>query len=285
MKHPIILDACTIINLLRIDDMDDRFLYNHIISLNLHIAEMVQNEVKANFRKNDLSKEDTKTIDKAIEDFRQHLLSHNGFHLDCDIINGISSDYFNKIKECSKYEKRDNGELLSAALALLLSRNEATRVFFYTDDNPARILYSPFFSLQQIGTILDTVDLLIFLYWSIKDFKLKDLDKYLSNLWEDVNQPLKKMINEIIEIQGKTSHINKLEKNTKTYVQAIIEGYKELNVSNISKAIAQLKQQKKTSNIVGIINKYPYIEKECELICKIRETRAAIKKQGIYKLP
>jgi hypothetical protein len=36
MKHPVVLDACTIINLLRIDE--DEFLFRLLCSLRLYVA-------------------------------------------------------------------------------------------------------------------------------------------------------------------------------------------------------------------------------------------------------
>lgn len=55
MKHPVILDVCTIINLLRIDG-EDEFLFRTLKSLNLNIANIVYEEVNNNIRKNSLSK-------------------------------------------------------------------------------------------------------------------------------------------------------------------------------------------------------------------------------------
>jgi len=43
MKHPVVLDACTIINLLRIDE--DEFLFRLLCSLRLYVADLVNQEI------------------------------------------------------------------------------------------------------------------------------------------------------------------------------------------------------------------------------------------------
>ena len=43
-KRPFILDACTLINIFRIDE--DEILYSHLQSYNIKIAEIVLDEVK-----------------------------------------------------------------------------------------------------------------------------------------------------------------------------------------------------------------------------------------------
>ena len=48
-KRPFILDACTLINIFRIDE--DEILYSHLQSYNIKIAEIVLDEVKKNIFK------------------------------------------------------------------------------------------------------------------------------------------------------------------------------------------------------------------------------------------
>lgn len=47
MKLPIVLDTCTILNLLRIDE-DDEFLYKKLIKLNINICQKVFEEANKN---------------------------------------------------------------------------------------------------------------------------------------------------------------------------------------------------------------------------------------------
>ena len=61
-KRPFILDACTLINIFRIDE--DEILYSHLQSYNIKIAEIVLDEVKKNIYKNGWSKEIHDRIDK-----------------------------------------------------------------------------------------------------------------------------------------------------------------------------------------------------------------------------
>ena len=44
--RPIIIDACTLINLIRIDE--DDMLYNYLLTFNIKIAECVYKEIKNN---------------------------------------------------------------------------------------------------------------------------------------------------------------------------------------------------------------------------------------------
>ena len=161
MKHTCILDACTIINLLHIDEKD--FLLQQIENLNIKISEEVINEVKKNFTKkyngillNEEINENLKNIETNINTFYIGKTVYNN-EIDTTI-------EIEKIKDFLNYNKT-NGELSSSYLAFYLSRKEKARLYFYTDDFVAKEEFQAFFDFQQIGQINDSVDFLCFLFW------------------------------------------------------------------------------------------------------------------------
>lgn len=56
MKHPIVLDACTLINILRIED-EGEYLSKALRELDIHLSQVVYQEVKKCIDKNPLDKE------------------------------------------------------------------------------------------------------------------------------------------------------------------------------------------------------------------------------------
>lgn len=287
MSQPVILDACTIINLLRIDDEDDEFLYKHITALNLYIAEKVHNEVKNKYKKNPLLDNQEKYIDRCIAKLFYDLVTNKKFYKDADIVNEISSHLFDEIKSfgLKKYNK-ENGELYSTALGLIVSRTEGDRVCFYTDDKPATEYFIPYFYYQQIGTIMDTVDLLIYLYWTNSDFETKRLKNYLQGLYSDINYPLKLLVNEIVKIKNSFSASDYRDRSLLEYVNMIIDGYYQLDISRITIAADYLIKKKRGSKIANAIEKYGYknLENNCPLIVKIKTVRDNMNKFNLYKI-
>ena len=185
MNTPIVIDACSLINLLRIDE-DDNFLYKHLKSLDVHISETVYNEIKSNIFKNAISETDMKRIKTLL------LLFPTVFtlHQDEDIKENVGIQYFEQVISYTGHSKKYNGELSSSVLALVLSRYEESIVCFLTDDFPAKNEFSQFFSLQQIGLIKDSIDLLLMLHWSKSNFSRKKLESILSDLRAEYNRSI-----------------------------------------------------------------------------------------------
>lgn len=284
MSHPVILDACTIINLLRIDDENEEFLYNHIIGLNLHVAKKVHDEVKKNFNKNPLPENQQQYIDRCIVRLYNDLTPQNKIYTDEDIIKNISKKLFDELKTYGdKTYQKENGELYSTALGLIVSRSEDDKIWFYTDDKPATEYFMPYFCYQQIGTIMDTVDLLIYLYWTSSDFDKKRLEKYLQDLYSDINQPLKNMINEVERINNNFSnnHINKgLQRN----VSDLINGYYKLDIPKMADAIEAIKSSYTSSNVATVISKYGNLLINSPLILRVYKTKKDLNKYEVFKL-
>lgn len=275
MKHPIILDACTIINLLRIDE--DEFLFKSIKSMDLHIANIVYQEVCSNVKKNSLSKEQKKYIQQIIPLF----LSYS--RQDADIINDLQ-EYFDKLTRFTAHTKKRNGELLSSALSLCVSREKSQKVHFYTDDFPAKEQFSRYFSYQQIGEVGDSVDLLIFLYWTKSDFSIEQLLRYLNDLKSEFNIPLKNLVN---KIQTKKDLLTKKDKKEKSLIENIdniLYGYLNADMQLLNTGIVFFLEHKKFTAIKNIIQQFPNIEKECILFQKVRNTIQSLSSYEIFKI-
>ena len=127
MKPIVVLDACTILNLLRIDDETD-FLLKQLKSWTLCLPQTVYNETKLHVRSDFYPPEKNDHILVVINNEFDHRKT-----LDADIKNDLDEE-FERLLKFSKHDKRENGELFCVALALFKSRWEEDTVTIYTDD-------------------------------------------------------------------------------------------------------------------------------------------------------
>lgn len=88
MKHPVVLDACTIINLLRIDE--DEFLFRLLCSLRLYVADLVNQEIMKNIFHNELSEEQRTYISDVLPQLQS---KWNSFNQTMDL---IDTDFYEK---------------------------------------------------------------------------------------------------------------------------------------------------------------------------------------------
>ena len=197
MKTPIVIDACTLINLLRIDE-DDDFLYKHLQSLEVHLSETVYNEIKKNVFKNPISETDAKRIKRLLP----LLPMEFKLHQDEEIKKDVGDVFFKQIQSYTGHTKKFNGEFISSVLALVLSRSEDSKVCFFTDDYPAKEEFSPFFAIQQIGLIEDSIDLLLMLHWSKSDFSKIKLETLLNDLKTECSKNQKAFVEQILELKN-----------------------------------------------------------------------------------
>lgn len=169
MNNVVVLDACTIVNLARIDE--GNFLEDKVRALKPYAVEKVIGEVK-----------DRYVPPCSTSTRKLHLAPYWG---------GLSrfedkdvEDMADAVRTFLNYQKKPNGELYSAALSLFLSRVLGEKVLFYTDDYPAKHEFTSYFDFQQTGFIGDTVDLLVFMYWLSPQgqFSKDELEKYLTAL-------------------------------------------------------------------------------------------------------
>lgn len=275
MKTPIVIDACTLINLLRIDE-DDNFLYKHLKSLDVHISETVYNEIKKNVFKNPISETDAKRINILLP----LLPGVFNFHQDEEIKRDVGSDFFEQIQSYAGHAKKINGELFSSILALVLSRSEESKVCFYTDDYPAKKEFNQLFAIQQIGLIEDSIDLLLMLHWSKSNFSKKKLETLLSDLNTECNRIQYAFVKKIIGLKTnykKGDAIRRIiEDIEKSY-------YYEKNIVEYEKCLKSIEdvKDKKIKNCLSLfpnLSKLPMIAKKSFFVLQ------ELKKTDIYKL-
>lgn len=252
-----LLDACTVINLIHIDEND--FLLKKLDKLDIQINELVFSEVTKNVytRINDSRQnlpDIRENIDKKLSFFRGKK------NCNIDIQNDLGVGYFEKIKKLTNYPK-GNGELYSVAFALYLSRKDSKKVFFYTDDSPAKREFSIFFELQQIGQIKDTVDLLILLYWLDDSFLQKDLIRFLSNLYAEYASDVTKLQSALRKYDESISATTvRQHKNIKPELKELINKLNGLNFKGINTIRESFSNKKGAyKEIKNILDKYPSV--------------------------
>ena len=275
MNHrPIILDACTIINLLRIDE--NELLYKQIQTLNIKIAECVYNEVINNIFKNNISNNDRVRIKQQLPVLRQYITS------DKDIKKDIGTNEFELLKQTTKHSA-ENGELYSLFLSLILSRSLSTQSNFYTDDKPAKERFEPYFMLQQLGLFGDTADLILFLYWYSSNISEHDLKRILDNLKSEYNRMLKNFVVELENKRSKTAS-NRRNKKLNQILDKIINGFYNGDRDIMQKEFENLIFIS-DKEIKQIIKKYnPDIFKTSHIIDKIDQIQSLLVKHKIFKI-
>lgn len=281
-----VLDACSIINLIHIDE--DDILIKRLKYLNIIICERVFKEVKSNAYKRltidqTISKEDKKNyikiIDQKINIFRKYQVFDNV------IINDLGNDFIDQVKELSKYSK-NNGELYSSALSLYKSRLESTKLFFHTDDFPAKDEFSSFFATQQIGHIEDTSDLLLLLYSLDDNFKNKELEELLSKLQFQYTSQISILTKKLREYQVPRGLLKDFafRKN----LSYLIDGLSNYNFDRVYKIkdffINNRRKYKVISDLLKDFDLISDLGVSDNLVNKIIRTRKELEKLPIYKL-
>ena len=183
----VVLDACTILNLLRIDDEDSDFLLKLITNWRLYLPETVFTETKLHVKSEFYSKEKNDPVLVAINQQLDHRKT-----MDDDIKKDLTEEEFENVIKYSGHNKRENGELYCVALALVKSREEDDSVTVYTDDYKAIEEFRSFYRYHRIGDMGDTLDLLTMLYWSTPDtvFQSSLYYSFLRNLRAEYNRQL-----------------------------------------------------------------------------------------------
>ncbi|MBR5082443.1 MAG: hypothetical protein IKX35_08400 [Bacteroidales bacterium] len=198
MKSLVVIDACSLINLLRIDE-DDDFLYKHLKLFDIHIAKTVYDELLTNVFKNSIDVADKKRISVVLSLIQTDFTLHQ----DEEIFNDIGRVFLDKTVHYTNHHKKPNGELCSTLLSLVLSRSEESKICFITDDFPAKEQFKCFFSVQQIGVIQDSIDLLISMHWLSpqEEFPLNTLKHKLIDLRAECVRNLKVFLDDVSSIK------------------------------------------------------------------------------------
>lgn len=281
-----VLDACSIINLIHIDE--DETLLKRLKHLNVSICECVFKEVNANVYKRlyldqTINKkernEQRKVIDQKINLFRHYQI------LDNVITRDLGNDVFSKVKEISNYVK-NNGEFFSSVLSLYKSRLEPTKLFFHTDDFPAKEEFSTFYKSQQIGYIEDTADLLLLLYRLDDDFKENELDELLSRLQSQYTSQVSELASKLRSYQTpqKLLRDTAFRKNKITLINEL-SNYKLDSVQKIKGFF--FSGRKRYRGICELLDGFDLISDlggEDNLVNKIIRIRKELKVKPIYIL-
>lgn len=292
-----LLDACTVINLIHIDE--DDFLLKKIKKLDIHINDLVFTEVRSNVYVRPWRDLDSKYVDKTKrEEIKKIIEKKLTFYRgkknnNQDLLDNLGSDYFDRIRELTNYTKRENGELCSTAYALYLSRYYYKNVTFYTDDYPAKDDFSGFFNHQQIGQIKDSVDLIILLYWLDENYTDQQLRNTLSELYSQyateviiLKKNLQKFYTEKVDAQ--------FLKSKKEIAAKLKELIHRLDVFEFKEIIDYyeffVRKKAKCNDLLIIINQYSSVfelyneSNDDNLLSKIKKVSSEIGKIKILKL-
>lgn len=221
MNPMVVLDACTILNLLRIEDEDSDFLIELIKKWQLCLPEIVLSETRRHVRSGAYSEEKYGHISDTISRELIYLQMR-----DDDIKKKLDNE-FEKIVNFCGFNKHENGELLCVALALLKSREKKTIVSFFTDDYKAAEQFRSFYRHQQIGNIGDTLDLLTFLYWSTPEavFQFSRYHSYLVNLRAEYNSQLHSVVERVKTIFEQKRRMQCKDKALMKNMSNIVSGF------------------------------------------------------------
>lgn len=272
-KRPFILDACTLINIFRIDE--DEILYSHLQSYNIKIAEIVLDEVKKNIYKNGWSKEIHDRIDKYLPNLILYMERNE------DILCNINNTNRDEIKDFTHHNKLD-GEFYSLLLSLYLSRYEMTQVNLYTDDKPATDQFSEYFMFQQLGLLGDSIDLILYMFCHSDKFSEINLKRFLESLKSEYNIRERIFVQQIEEYRTKIDNA-KSNKNVVIILDRVLYNYHNGNYAKMYDAIEELGRSSK-KEIRQIIRKYRPDSSSLYIIDKINRILSIMTKYKIFKI-
>ncbi|WP_231940280.1 hypothetical protein [Filimonas lacunae] len=209
-----------------------------------------------------------------------------------EVLKDPEGEFFEKIKGATGYSKRTNGELCSTGHALFVSRYEQKKVFFYTDDYPAKDFFSPFFDYQQIGQIKDSADLIVLLFWMDESFTTHQLDSTLSALYSqyvtDVTL-LKERLQSYLKNNVDASFI-RTKKQIAERLRELIAKLDKLDFTKITELWTFFEENKaKSKEVYEMLKQFDSIlelelkEGADTLLAKITRLRNEIKTNKIYR--
>jgi hypothetical protein len=192
----LVLDACSISNLINV--FQDTSLLAEIRKCfkRVYITREVIKEVNDNKHAYlELYKNRWNDIDELYDKL---CLSDNIHEDDADKSQCIS--FLTKFSHAKKLDfKTGDGEYYSSLLALYISRwgiadfaENTNKVMFVTDDARAEVAYNTLFATNQIGSIIDSIDILVILYLKSKITKKRVL-QYIEGLFGLYNKELNQL--------------------------------------------------------------------------------------------
>jgi hypothetical protein len=217
----LVLDACTISNL--IHAFQDTSLIKDLYKCfsEIYIPREVIKEVHSNenayltLYNNNWDKLRQLYSDIKLREFIHELDSSK---TDC-------ADFFSNFSDKKKLQYKINGEYYSSLLSLFISRlgnsnfNENTnKILFATDDAKAEKLYKELFSSNQIGIIVDSIDIITMFYLKGLLTKTRTI-QFIESLIGIYNILIRDLRNEILKL--------KRNKNTSIRIQLLLTSYLE----------------------------------------------------------
>lgn len=285
----IVLDACTIINLLRIDDENgfllDLLLTQYTSSDSLFITEEVLLEVQRNIFANEITDEQKQQINKELPRLQLYQKKNS------DITSFQEVEGF--VREYSNYKnKRFNGELCSSLFCVIHHGFESNEpISFITDDYPAKEQFSELFSFLQIGIIEDTIDLLISLYKSQSSsvFTKPMLIEYISRLRSRYAQDAERLVETAKRVKGSfnTVPLQRKHRDAISALNQIIEGWYKMDWKTFFRGIDAYKNCPNKSLILNPLTKNSNIISVNEHLEKIKKRMNDIEKYDgfLFKHP
>ena len=231
-----IVDACTIFNLVNLTEDATYIGYLQKSFSSVYIAPQVYHEIGRkkkdglHFRDDDTEKAIIKDLEKLI---RYEQIEN-------------PKEFTANVFRIRKGGKED-GEFLSICHSLDLSRiimddrsgKNLLKVCFFTDDDVAKLEFSKYYEINQIGQILDSVDLLI--VFRLKGYiNSKILERECKSLKKFYSKPLLALENKVKELKKQPLH-NELQ-NRLSAILEMIHNYSDDSHKNLVEAIGNLPQ-------------------------------------------
>lgn len=274
---PYILDACTLINLLHIDE--EEFLLKKLRKLNFCIAPKVFKEIgdnayeKVKLKSQKERNEYSKYLDAQIALLRANQVQEDDFLTTED-----------EMEQILEYSKR-NGEFHSVRLAFSISRMEERKVFFVTDDQPAKQFFQSIFQFHQVGYIEDSVDLLTLFFWLNEDFRKVHYLNFLSKLRSEYAKGLDELIEKL-----RTCYTNfpneHLRDPLRNKLRTLIDRLERHDFKGLSTLWEEISGEKKFPNLAKTMNSYKFIldleSDSTDLLEKISSRLTELKSKSIY---
>jgi len=227
---------------------EGEFLLKQLRGLEFQVCKTVYDEISTNiFNKFKYTipypEKEKKEIDVKLNNIRSHIYNNQHY-----------LDFCDDVKTATNYSK-SNGEFHSTVLAAYINTFEKVFVHIYTDDRPALKEFLPFLSRNQIGSIGDSVDLLVLLYRHNEAFNRNDLKKYLSKLFAEYAG----VIAELEKVMMSYEIPKLLVRNQKlrTKLAEIKKAIADLNVTSLRKIYLELPGDKASyGTLFELLKKY-----------------------------
>ena len=279
MKPLVVLDACTILNLLRIDD-DSDFLLKLITNWRLSLPETVFSETKLHVRSDFYPKEKNDHNLIAINREFDHRKT-----LDEIIKKDLGIEGFESVIGFSAHHKRENGELYCVALALVKSREEDASVTIYTDDYKATEEFQAFYRHHRIGDMGDTLDLLTLLYWSTPEsvFQYSLYQSFIMNLRAEFCHQLNTLAETIYSYLEQKKKIKCNDRALLENLNNIVVGYYKSDMEQLEAGVRFFQEGNRYKDVKKIVDNVNVknVNRQME---RITEHIKQIKNYPIFKI-